>query len=83
MYNSVFSKPYYEMLPASYYLVVLNGNVYLQLLSGGNYDIDVDDLRNNTRYTGGYSEGSRTVKLFWEVLLHHSRLKHYLFIWFF
>ncbi|KAJ8437206.1 hypothetical protein Cgig2_007556 [Carnegiea gigantea] len=40
----------------------------LQLLSGGNHDIDVDDLRKNTRYTGGYSEGSRTVKLFWEVM---------------
>lgn len=38
-----------------------------QLLSGGNIDIDVDDLRKNTRYTGGYSDGSRTVKLFWEV----------------
>lgn len=39
-----------------------------QLLSGGNHDIDIDDLRNNTKYTGGYSEGSRTIKLFWEVL---------------
>ena len=38
-----------------------------QLLSGGNYDIDVDDLKNNTRYTGGYNEGSRTIKIFWEV----------------
>jgi len=40
----------------------------MQLLSGGNYDIDVDDLKNNTRYTGGYNEGSRTIKIFWEVL---------------
>lgn len=39
----------------------------LQLLSGGNHDIDVDDLRKHTQYTGGYSEGSRAVKLFWEV----------------
>ncbi|GFP90797.1 E3 ubiquitin-protein ligase upl7 [Phtheirospermum japonicum] len=38
-----------------------------QLLSGGDHDIDVDDLRKNTHYTGGYSEGSRTIKLFWEV----------------
>lgn len=41
---------------------------YLQLLSGGDHDIDVDDLRKNTRYTGGYTVGSRTVKIFWEVL---------------
>lgn len=40
----------------------------MQLLSGGEHDIDVLDLRNNTKYTGGYSEGSRTIKLFWEVL---------------
>ncbi|KAF8681820.1 hypothetical protein HU200_045261 [Digitaria exilis] len=38
-----------------------------QLLSGGLQDFDVDDLRNNTKYTGGYTESSRTVKLFWEV----------------
>ena len=41
----------------------------MQLLSGGNHDIDITDLRNHTRYTGGYTEGSRTVKLFWEVLI--------------
>ena len=40
----------------------------MQLLSGGNHDIDVDDLRKNTRYTGGYSDGSRTIKIFWEVI---------------
>lgn len=40
----------------------------MQLLSGGNYDIDIDDLKNNTRYSGGYNEGSRTIKIFWEVL---------------
>ena len=41
---------------------------YMQLLSGGNHDIDVDDLRKNTRYTGGYSDGSRTIKIFWEII---------------
>ena len=41
--------------------------MYLKLYSGGNHDIDVDDLRSNTKYTGGYTEGSQTVKLFWEV----------------
>lgn len=50
------------------WLSLFNANEFNQLLSGGNHDFDVDDLRNNTRYTGGYSEGSRTVKLFWEVI---------------
>jgi len=40
----------------------------MQLLSGGLQDFDVDDLRKNTKYTGGYTESSRTVKLFWEVI---------------
>ncbi|XP_020098370.1 uncharacterized protein LOC109717106 [Ananas comosus] len=40
-----------------------------KLLSGGRHDIDVDDLRINTKYTGGYSYSSRTVKLFWEVTI--------------
>ncbi|KAK3010125.1 hypothetical protein RJ639_010724 [Escallonia herrerae] len=43
-----------------------------QLLSGGKHDIDVDDLKNYTRYSGGYTEGSRTVKLFWEVWIVKS-----------
>lgn len=50
------------------WLGLFNANEFNQLLSGGNHDFDVDDLRDNTQYTGGYAEGSRTVKLFWEVL---------------
>ncbi|KAF8042732.1 hypothetical protein BT93_A1151 [Corymbia citriodora subsp. variegata] len=50
------------------WLKLFNATEFNQLLSGGYHDIDVDDLRSNTRYTGGYSEGSRTVKLFWEVM---------------
>lgn len=50
------------------WLKLFNASEFNQLLSGGSHDIDVDDLRKNTRYTGGYSEGSRTVKLFWEVM---------------
>jgi hypothetical protein len=46
---------------------VLMHDCHIQLLSGGSQDFDVDDLRNHTKYTGGYTESSRTVKLFWEV----------------
>ncbi|XP_059667525.1 E3 ubiquitin-protein ligase UPL7 isoform X2 [Cornus florida] len=53
-------------LVAPSWLKLFNASEFNQLLSGGNHDIDVDDLKNHTRYTGGYSEGSRTVKLFWE-----------------
>lgn len=50
------------------WLKLFNASEFNQLLSGGIHDIDVDDLRNYTRYTGGYTEGTRTVKLFWEVM---------------
>lgn len=51
------------------WLRLFNAGEFNQLLSGGKHDINVDDLRKNTRYTGGYTEGSRTVKLFWEVIV--------------
>ncbi|XP_072956198.1 E3 ubiquitin-protein ligase UPL7 [Typha angustifolia] len=50
------------------WLSLFNANEFNQLLSGGRNDINIDDLRSNTKYTGGYSESSRTVKLFWEVV---------------
>ncbi|KAI3937413.1 hypothetical protein MKX01_040079 [Papaver californicum] len=50
------------------WLNIFNAGEFNQLLSGGSHDIDIDDLRENTRYTGGYSDGSRTVKIFWEVI---------------
>lgn len=55
-------------LIAPSWMKLFNASEFNQLLSGGKHDIDVDDLKNNTRYTGGYTEGSRTIKIFWEVL---------------
>jgi hypothetical protein len=34
---------------------------------GGSGGVDVEDLRQYVRYSGGYSEESTTVKLFWKV----------------
>lgn len=39
----------------------------LMLVSGGDKEVDIDDLRANTEY-GGYLENDLTVKLFWEVV---------------
>ncbi|VVB05545.1 unnamed protein product [Arabis nemorensis] len=50
------------------WLKLFNAHEFNQLLSGGNHDIDVDDLRKNTKYTGGYTDSSRTIKIFWEVM---------------
>jgi len=39
-----------------------------QLLGGEFADIDIKDMMKYTKYSGGYGEGSRTVKLFWQVV---------------
>ncbi|XP_051152386.1 E3 ubiquitin-protein ligase UPL7 [Andrographis paniculata] len=67
-FSNAFYRGLTDLISPSW-IKLFNASEFNQLLSGGDYDIDVDDLRKNTHYTGGYSEGSRTVKLFWEVFL--------------
>ncbi|KAG6544429.1 hypothetical protein Mapa_014067 [Marchantia paleacea] len=55
-------------LIAPSWLGLFNAKEFNQLLSGGEHDFDVEDLRAHTRYTGGFTDSSRTVKLFWEVV---------------
>ncbi|KAH1258707.1 E3 ubiquitin-protein ligase UPL7 [Glycine max] len=66
-FSNAFYRGVTDLITPSW-LKLFNASEFNQLLSGGNYDIDVDDLKNNTRYTGGYNEGSRTIKIFWEVI---------------
>ncbi|XP_061955023.1 E3 ubiquitin-protein ligase UPL7 [Populus nigra] len=66
-FSNAFYRGLADLISPSW-LKLFNASEFNQLLSGGDLDIDVDDLRNYTRYTGGYSEGSRTIKLFWEVI---------------
>lgn len=56
------------------WLTMFNPKEFNQLLSGGDEDVDVDDLRANT-VLSGYSDADRTVRLFWEVraFLHALR----------
>ncbi|CAA0829703.1 E3 ubiquitin-protein ligase UPL7 [Striga hermonthica] len=65
-FSNAFYRGLTDLISPSW-LKLFNSSEFNQLLSGGDHDIDVDDLREHTQYTGGYSEGSRTVKLFWEV----------------
>ncbi|KAK4478696.1 hypothetical protein RD792_014190 [Penstemon davidsonii] len=65
-FSNAFYRGLTDLISPSW-LKLFNASEFNQLLSGGDHDIDVDDLRKNTQYTGGYSEGSRTIKLFWEV----------------
>ncbi|KAK9921117.1 hypothetical protein M0R45_029643 [Rubus argutus] len=67
LFSNAFYRGLIDLISPSW-LNLFNAGEFNQLLSGGNHDIDVDDLRKNTRYTGGYSEGTRTIKIFWEVI---------------
>ncbi|KAG6502930.1 hypothetical protein ZIOFF_035219 [Zingiber officinale] len=66
-FSNAFYRGMIDLISPSW-LHLFNANEFNQLLSGGKNDFDVDDLRSNTKYSGGYSETSRTVKLFWEVV---------------
>ncbi|WOL02398.1 E3 ubiquitin-protein ligase [Canna indica] len=66
-FSNAFYRGLIDLISPSW-LSLFNANEFNQLLSGGKNDFDVDDLRSNTKYSGGYSENSRTVKLFWEVV---------------
>ncbi|KAG2271734.1 hypothetical protein Bca4012_073965 [Brassica carinata] len=45
----------------------------LQVLISGSADyLDIDDLRQNTNYTGGYNAGHYVIDMFWEVLKSFS-----------
>lgn len=66
-FSNAFYRGLSDLISPSW-LSLFNANEFNQLLSGGSQDFDVDDLRSHTKYTGGYTESSRTVKLFWEVI---------------
>ncbi|KAL4371494.1 hypothetical protein HN51_015998 [Arachis hypogaea] len=66
-FSNAFYRGLTDLISPSW-LKLFNASEFNQLLSGGNYDIDIDDLKNNTRYTGGYNERSKTIKIFWEVV---------------
>lgn len=66
-FSNAFYRGLSDLISPSW-LSLFNANEFNQLLSGGSQDFDVDDLRNNSKYTGGYTESSRTIKLFWEVI---------------
>ncbi|KAB2630996.1 E3 ubiquitin-protein ligase UPL7 [Pyrus ussuriensis x Pyrus communis] len=66
-FSNAFYRGLSDLISPSW-LKLFNADEFNQLLSGGNHDIDVDDLRKNTRYIGGYSDGTQTIKIFWEVM---------------
>lgn len=50
------------------WLRIFSAPEVVRLIAGDNADIDVDDLRRNTVYYGGYSDLSPTIRALWQVV---------------
>ena len=61
-----FQKGVYDVIPLELLRIFTPSE--LELLHCGLPHIDVDDLARNTEYKGGYSESSRIIVWFWEIL---------------
>jgi len=40
----------------------------IKVLLSGDVTIDVTDLRENTKYSDGYSDGHECIKIFWKIV---------------
>ena len=56
---------FYEVIP--YDSIKTFTPTELELLLNGKEEIDLDEVKSSTRYTGGYTEGDETVQLFWKI----------------
>jgi len=68
---SAFVNGFEEVIPRD--LISILNAAELELLISGTPDIDIEDLRANTDYHGGYGVGSKQIQWFWEVLRELSK----------
>lgn len=61
-----FLKGFHELIPRN--LVQIFNNHELELLLSGLPDFNLNDLRRNTDYSGGYNEDSEQVRWLWQIL---------------
>uniref|UniRef100_A0A7S1SW68 HECT-type E3 ubiquitin transferase n=1 Tax=Tetraselmis chuii TaxID=63592 RepID=A0A7S1SW68_9CHLO len=69
---SAFAQGLGQVIPLSW-LSLFSPKELNEVIGGGTAgELDLDDMRRHTRYSGGYSEASSPVKLFWKVLHQFS-----------
>jgi hypothetical protein len=49
------------------WLQMFNNKELQVLISGAQIPVDVEDLKQHTNYTGGYTSDHPTIRLFWKV----------------
>ena len=62
-----FAEGFYSVISPTW-IKMFNYSEFQCLLSGSTGNVDIEDLKQNTVYHGGYSEDHPTIKLFWEVV---------------
>lgn len=69
--TEAFRKGLYSVVPQELLKTFSEPEIQV-LISGAHKGIDVEDLKNNTKYFGHYSSRSKPVKLFWEIVSEYS-----------
>ncbi|URE02384.1 HECTc [Musa troglodytarum] len=62
----------FQQLIQKEWIEMFNEHEIQLLISGSLESMNVDDLRSNTRYTGGYHHEHQVIEMFWEVLKSFS-----------
>lgn len=65
-----FLEGFYELIPKD--LIALFNELEIELLISGLPDIDIEDMRRHTEYTG-YRPDSPTIKYFWNIVQRYSQ----------
>jgi hypothetical protein len=50
------------------WIALFNDSELQELISGSAKGFDLDDMKKNMHYSGGYSESHPTIKMFWDIL---------------
>eukprot|EP00339_Tiarina_fusa_P012546 CAMPEP_0117085790 /NCGR_PEP_ID=MMETSP0472-20121206/60273_1 /TAXON_ID=693140 ORGANISM="Tiarina fusus, Strain LIS" /NCGR_SAMPLE_ID=MMETSP0472 /ASSEMBLY_ACC=CAM_ASM_000603 /LENGTH=2751 /DNA_ID=CAMNT_0004815117 /DNA_START=1687 /DNA_END=9942 /DNA_ORIENTATION=+ len=74
-----FLKGFYELVPKNY--ISLFNELELELLISGLPDIDIEDMRSNTEYTG-YRADSPTIQYFWNIVKRYTQEERALLVQF-
>lgn len=65
--SKAFIRGFCEVVPTQFIRLFSREELQL-LISGKTGKIDLDDLRRNTRYSGGYDENTPVIKWFWQAV---------------
>ncbi|KAJ0238427.1 E3 ubiquitin-protein ligase UPL6 [Hirschfeldia incana] len=69
--SSHFLRGFQQLIPREW-IDMFNEHELQVLISGSADSLDIDDLRENANYSGGYNAGHYVIEMFWEVMKSFS-----------